>query len=237
MADVPYRQAIGKLLYMAVHCRPDISTAIGILSRQCANPQRHHWTAIQRVLRYLKGTSQYGIVLTPSSKLVLTASSDSSWGSEYGRKSISGYVLHLGGALVSYASRKQNAVALSSTEAEYMAMSETSVQTVYLRKQCKSLHCEQSGPTEIQVDNSGTVCWVSDGPGSHHTRTRHVDIRYHYTRDLVIEKVIALRQVPSNSIQADCMTKPTPIYKFKRDRYDHLGMTSGARPQKTHAER
>ena len=77
MATVPYRTAIGMLLYLAQHTRPDISTSVDILGRQIANPQRHHWTAVQRILRYVKGTSKYGIVLTPNERMILTASSDS----------------------------------------------------------------------------------------------------------------------------------------------------------------
>lgn len=81
MAEIPYRNAIGQLLYLATKCRPDIAAAVGLLARQVSHPQPHHWTAVKRILKYLKGSSNLGLTMTPTGKPILYASSDADWGS------------------------------------------------------------------------------------------------------------------------------------------------------------
>ena len=118
-----YQSAIGSLNYAAISTRPDISVAMGMLSQFMQSPSQTHWTAVKRVLRYIKGTLDYGLKFSYSDNFVLYGYSDSDWaGCVMSRKSTSGHVFRIGECTVSWRSKKQPVVALSSTEAEYVAL-------------------------------------------------------------------------------------------------------------------
>ena len=114
--------------------RPDLSIAVAILSQFMANPNKEHWTGVKRVLRYVKGTSNYGLVYRYSDEFTLTGYSDADWaGDEATRKSMSGYIFKLGECAISWGSKKQSVVALSTTEAEYITLSLACKEAVWLR--------------------------------------------------------------------------------------------------------
>ena len=118
-----YQEIVGSLIYAAITTRPDITHAVNILSQQMAKPNNEHWSAAKRVLRYLKGTLDVGIVYRKSDNFELVGYSDADWaGCVDSRKSTSGYVFMLGGNVISWTSKKQPGVALSTTEAEYIAL-------------------------------------------------------------------------------------------------------------------
>ena len=118
-----YQSAVGSLLYLATKTRPDISFAVGSVARYCSKPTREHWTAVKRIFRYLKGTSSLGLLYQPQSSRKLIGYSDADWGGDGDDyKSTSGFCFEIGGTLVSWRSRKQPCVALSTTEAEYIAL-------------------------------------------------------------------------------------------------------------------
>ncbi len=133
-----YRQAIGCLIYTSVTTRPDIAAAVGILSQYMSKPSKEHWMGIKRVLRYLKGTINYGIKYCSDKKdKDLVAYCDSDWAGDIGmRRSTSGYVFQIGKGAISWSSRKQAHVARSSTEAEYVALSSATQEAilVYLQR-------------------------------------------------------------------------------------------------------
>lgn len=220
MADIPYRKAIGQLLYLATNTRPDIAAAVGLLSRQVSHPQPHHWTAVKRVLRYLKGTTNLGLYMTPTGNPVLYASSDADWGSEADRISISGYLMTLGNVLITWGSKKQTAVSLSSTESEYYALSLACQVVTWLRNLCESFGNKQTAPTVVQQDNSGAVCWTEEG--GQFSRNKHVSLRYHHTRCLIKQGIITLQQTPNDHIWADMFTKALGSQKFAKNRDDFL---------------
>ena len=123
MADIPYRSVVGSLMYLAVCTRPDLSMAVSALSRYYQAPQPEHWEAAKRVLRYVKGTAREGLGYSPGEDLAAWGYSDASYGSDQEtKKGRSGYVFLSAGAAISWGSKLQDVVALSSTEAEYMAM-------------------------------------------------------------------------------------------------------------------
>ena len=143
-----YQQAIGCLTYLATHTRPDISASVGILSKFMADPGPTHWSGVKRILRYLQGTRSYGLVFTGESRDALLGFSDSDWaGDIVTRRSVSGYVFQLGQSTISWCSKRQQTVAKSSTEAEYVALSIATQEVIWLRRLLSDLGVDISTPT------------------------------------------------------------------------------------------
>ena len=116
-----YQAVVGSLLYLSTKTIPDIAYAVGSVARYCADPTKDHWTAVKRILRYLKGTRNYGLLYRKDAPAELTRYSDADWAGDVGdRKYTSGYIYLLGGAAISWKSSKQSCVALSTTKAEYV---------------------------------------------------------------------------------------------------------------------
>ena len=129
-----YQKAIGSLTYAAICTRPDISAAVGALSSFMSNPTEVHWTGVKRILRYLRGTSNYGLVYNGNCSNELVGFSDADWaGNVNTRRSTSGYVFCFGNSTITWSSKKQATVAKSSTEAEYVALSTATQEVIWLR--------------------------------------------------------------------------------------------------------
>ena len=130
-----YQSAIGSLMYLSVSTRPDISYAVSSLARFSSKPTKEHWTALKRLLRYLKGTTKYGILYTKGGASKCIGFSDADWAGDINdQKSTSGYVFMLSGGAVSWSSKKQKCVALSTAEAEYVALSSAAQESIWLRQ-------------------------------------------------------------------------------------------------------
>lgn len=202
-----YRSLIGKLLYLAGSTRPDISFTISSLSRFNLNPHRHHWDAAKRVLQYLKGTMNYGIIYKRTG-VKLYGHSDADWANcRLDRRSYTGFVIILGGAPISWEARKQPTVALSSTEAEYMAVTTAAKEILFCSTIIKELEfgkfCEQ--PINLFSDNLGAIKLASNV--GFNSRTKHIDTRHHFIRELVMNGSIAIFHVCSEEMIADILTK------------------------------
>ena len=209
-----YQAAIGSLIYAAISTRPDISVAVGLLSQFMTNPGKEHWNGVKRVLRYLKGTLHFGLNFKHSENFVLQGYSDADWaGDEITRKSMSGYIFQLGGSPISWASKKQTVVALSTTEAEYIALSLATQEAVWLRNLLSDIYLEPT-TTSIFEDNQGTIA-LSMNPCSH-SRTKHIDIKYHFIRDLISKKQIDIKYCPTKEMVADIFTKGTCKATFEQ---------------------
>ena len=155
----------------------------------------------------MKKNQNTGPTYTENESTVLYGYSDSDWaGDTERRKSTSGYVFMFGGAAISWCSKKQATVALSSAEAEYMAVCAATQEAIYLRALLKDLGHEQTTPTTIFQDNQGSIAMSKNTVNSR--RTKHIDIRYHYTRDMVESGQIELEYIPTTEMVADCFTKP-----------------------------
>ena len=194
-------------MYLAVATRPDISSAVQQLSEHFESPGRAHWEAAKRVVRYLLGTRDWQLALG-GSEAGLVGYSDSDWGADTDfRHSISGYVFTLDGGAISWASRKQKAVALSSTEAEYIAITEATKEAMWLRALLGELLGEEvtGAPTQLWSDNRGAIALAKDNTG--HRRTKHIDIRYHFIREAIEDGKIALGYCPTVVMPADAFTK------------------------------
>ena len=218
-----YQSAIGSLMYAMTATRPDIAFAVSVLSRFSSKPDTTHWKALKRVFRYLNGTLHRGITyggvdpLDHRDDRVLTGYSDADWGGcEDIRKSTGGYVYLINGAAVSWSSKRQATVALSSCEAEYMAVTQATKEAVWLRQLLGNLGLQEQAKasTMLFIDNQGAIA-LSNNP-EFHTRTKHIDIQHHYVRDKVNDHTIQLKHVSTSNMAADGLTKALPDVKFQQ---------------------
>ncbi|CAG7724410.1 unnamed protein product, partial [Allacma fusca] len=176
-----------------------------------------HWTAAKNVLRYLKQTSGYGINYKSGGDMELKTYTDSDYaGCKISRKSTSGMLVFLNNALISWTSQKQPCVALSSTEAEYIAVSSGARESVWLRSLIEELGYPQTQPTRILVDNQSAIKLVKNP--EMHSRTKHIQVRYHYIRELVEDEQVSIEYVHTSDQLADGLTKPLLKGKLEHNR-------------------
>ena len=214
-----YQAAIGSLNYAAIATRPDLSVAVGMLSQFMVNPGCDHWSGVKRVLRYVKGTLNYGLRFTVAENFTLYGYSDADWaGCHETRKSTSGQVFRIGNCTVSWRSKKQSVVALSSTESEYIALSESAQEAVWMRDLLKGVGLTQELPTVLYEDNQGAIA-LARNPKDH-SRTKHIDIRFHYTRQQINNNTLEVRDCSTTDMLADTLTKglPKPAFQKFRER-------------------
>ena len=187
---------VGSLIYLT-HTRPDITQAVSMLSRFMHSPSVLHYAVVKRVLWYLKGSLKLGLKYDKDSKFTLTGFTDSDWaGSTDDRRSTSAYIFCLGKGTISWCSRKQNTVALSSTEAEYTSATKASCEEVWLRKLLNDLGLKQEGPTTIYCDNMSVIS-LTKNP-FFHARSKRIELRHHFIRDLVQKEEIQLEFISTN---------------------------------------
>lgn len=213
MADAKkFRSLVGGLNYLT-HTRPDIAYSVSLISRFMQQPSRNHFGAAKRVLRYIAGTMEYGIMYSKVPDLRLCGFTDSDWASSLDdRKSVSASVFTLGSGVITWSSKKQPMTALSSTEAEYVAATSAACQAIWLRRLLAEVNQEQEGATEIFCDNVAAIS-MSKNP-AFHSRTKHIDIRHHFIRDLVAEGKITLEYCSTHEQVADILTKSLSKEKF-----------------------
>lgn len=224
--DIPeYRAAISSLMYAAIGTKPEIAYAVQKLSQYTSNPSPEHWTAVKRVFRYLKGTQDLGILYgTSNNSTEPVGYSDADWGSNSDdRKSISGHVFMLAGGPISWRSKKQPTVALSSMEAEYMATSLATREALWLQTLFAELGLPYSGPTTLYVDNRSAIDFSKNS--GFHARSKHIDIQHHFVREKIISNEITIIHCASEDNLADILTKALPMPKHQ-DLTTRLGMTS-----------
>jgi hypothetical protein len=185
MARVPYANAIGSLMYAMMCTQSDICYAVGLVSRFQSNPGQSHWKAVKRILRYLKGTIDY-VLCYKGSNLCLVGYSDANWGSDLDEcKSTSGYAFLLNNGAITWSSKKQPCIALSTMEAEYVACSTAVQEAVWLRRFLQHLEIVMDAPNPITIHCDSTVALAYAKDPKYHGKTKHIDIRYHYIRDMV----------------------------------------------------
>lgn len=202
--SVPYQEAIGCLLFIAQATRPDISFAVNNVSRFNNAHTQAHWGAVKRIMRYLKKTVDYKLMYRKSEGN-LEAFTDADWASDIdSRRSVSGYVFNLSGGAISWKSHKQPTVALSSTEAEYVALAEAVQESIWLAQLCKELGVKMT-PVVINCDNQSAIK-LAESTG-YRPRTKHIDIKYHFLRYHVEQKNIKVEFVPTEENVADVLTK------------------------------
>ena len=208
-----YQKIVGKLIYLA-HTRPDIAYAVGVVSRFMHLPQIQHMTALMRILRYLKGTSSTGIYFAKNDHLDLIAYTDVDWaGDRDGRKSTSGYFTLVGGNLVTWRSKKQKVVALSSAKAEFRGIAKGITEILWIQKLMNELGFPQKTACKLFCDNKAAIK-ISENPVQH-DRTKHVEIDRHFIKDRLEDKTIKLPFVRSKDQLADILTKAVNTKAFE----------------------
>lgn len=227
----PYMEAVGSLIYAMIGTRPDICYAVGVVSRYMSCYKKAHWEAVKHIMRYLKGTTDLAIVYDGSMNTPLQGYSDSDWGSDVDdRKSVSGYTFLLCNGAVSWHSKKQATVAKSTVEAEYVGLSITASEAKweiqFLKelgfyemlmhesgdRKTKKFKYEHTGtegheikPLTIYGDNQGSQS-LAKNPKDH-SRTKHIDIHYHFIRNMIEEKTINIEYISTENMIADILTK------------------------------
>ncbi|XP_053996974.1 uncharacterized protein LOC128886291 [Hylaeus anthracinus] len=205
VCTLPYRELVGSLTYLSTATRPDIAHAANVLSQYNTCFGEVHWTAAKRVLRYLKETMDLGISYQRKNES-LVGYADADWrGCQHDRRSHTGYAFILGGEAISWESWKQKTVALSSTEAEYMSLSEATKEAIYLRKLLTDFGLEELPVIKLFGDNQSALRLAEDPV--FHNRTKHIDIRHHFVRDAVRNNLVTLEYAPSDRMAADVLTK------------------------------
>ena len=215
LTEQPYRSLVGALMYLAVCTRPDIAYAVGQLARYCSAPTCAHWDAALHLLRYLRGTTQEGLLYECKGKSpILSMYSDSDWaGCEDTRRSCTGYCSDWAGAPITWCSRMQPRVKDSTLYAEYTSMSEAVKDVIWLRSVLEEVDLKQKGPTVMHQDNQGTIAF-SKNPRVH-KRTKHIDVKHHMIREHIEDGTIAVQYIPSHKNLADLFTKPLVRVQFK----------------------
>ncbi|KAL4561507.1 hypothetical protein LXL04_033674 [Taraxacum kok-saghyz] len=206
-----YRSLVGALQYLTF-TRPNIAYAVQQICLYMHDPREPHLNALKRILRYLRGTDDYGLHLfcTPSQGLV--AYSDADWaGCPTTRRSTSGFCIFLGSNLISWSSKRQSIVSRSFVEAEYRGVANSVVETSWIQNLLRELHCPPDKATIVFCDNVSAV-YMTGNPVQHQ-RTKHIEIDIHFVRDRVATGHIRVLHVPSSSQYADIFTKdvPTPL--------------------------
>jgi len=200
-------------MYAMVASRPDIAFAVSVVSQHSKNPGPPHWTAVRRIIRYLAGTQTWGLMYGARNCGGFT---DAEWGSGKDRRSVSGYVFMINGAAVSCASKKQPTVALSSTEAEYVVLTQGVKESLWLGELLQDLGAlkYQHEIRLLHCDNQGAIA-LTKNP-EYHARTKHIDIQYHFIRQHVEAGAIQLTYCPTYKMTADIFTKPLPRPQFQK---------------------
>jgi hypothetical protein len=232
-----YGTAVGIFLYLALSTRPDMAHAASVRARAVSNPTYADWLACKRVFRYLKGTASMGLTFggirgssstssgTGGQGVILApAFCDADWaGDTTDRRSTTGFIIKVNGSPVSWTSKKQTTVSLSSAEAEYMAAGAAAQEVMWMRALMEELGFVQREATVLQSDNQSAIAIASDDV--HHARTKHIDIRHHFIREHIVAGTMRLQWVPSADQEADILTKPLGRVLFCKLRDRVLGMS------------
>jgi len=212
MRDVPYHEAVGLLMYAALGTCPDVAFAVQTVSRFSTKPGSTHWEAVKRIFRYLKGMTDlwltYGI-----SKMDLTGYADADGSMAEDRHAISGYAFMIHGGAVSWSAKRQEIIALLTTEAEYVAITHAAKEALWLRSLLSQLFDIVLDSTTLFSDNQSAIELMKDH--QYHARTKHIDIRFHFIRYIVEGGSIRLVYCPTDDMTADTLTKALLSTKAK----------------------
>ena len=209
-----YQSAVGSLMYAMLGTRPDLAYGVSRVSQYNTAPNQTHWTAVKRIFRYLAGTRNRGLLYRRDGNG--SGFTDADWGSGEDRRSIGGYAFVLNGAAICWNSKKQATVALSSTEAEYMALTQAVKESLWLQGILLDIGARKHhGEVEnINVDNQGAIA-LARNP-EFHARTKHISIQYHFIREHIKNGEIELTYCHTSEMTADIFTKALPEPSFAR---------------------
>lgn len=227
-AQREYRKGVGMLLYLIKHSRPEISNAVRELAKVMDGATEAHMKNLFRTIKYVIDTKNVVLCLYPTvldaDKWVIDGICDSDYaGDKNTRISTTGYLVYVNGALVSWKSKGQRGVTLSSTEAEYVALSELCCEIMFVKMVIESIGCQVITPIRVQIDNIGAMFLASNTTTG--KRTKHIDVRYHFVKNLVSEGIIELQFVKSNENKSDIYTKNVGGELFEKHTKEYMVMT------------
>ena len=213
MRTVPYANAVGSLMYSMICTRPDLAYPVGIVSRFMGNPIKDHWLGVKWITRYIRGSMKMKLCYRKGSEFVLKGYCDSDYAADCDkRRSISGVVVTLGGNTISWRSRLQKVVTLSTTEAEYLAMNDAGKEALWLKgllidfgyeQKCVDIFCDSQSAIALSKNNM------------YHRRTKHVDTKYHKIREIIEKGLLKVTKISTLINPADIFTKIIPVSKFR----------------------
>lgn len=206
-----YRGMIGSLLYLTAS-RPDILFSVCLCARFQSDPREPHLTAVKRIFRYLKGTTNLGLLYKKTSDYKLVGFCDADYaGDRIERKSTSGNCQFLGDNLISWASKRQATIALSTAEAEYISAASCCTQLLWMKHQLEDYQITENC-IPIYCDNTAAIC-LSKNPILH-SRAKHIEIKHHFIRDYVQKGVLDIQFIDTDHQWADIFTKPLTVERF-----------------------
>jgi histone deacetylase 1/2 len=216
-----YRSIVGALQYLTL-TRPDLAFAVNKVCQFLHMPTTVHWSAVKRILRYVKLTVDMGLIIRRSNSRLISAFTDADWaGSIDDRRSTGGFAIFLGPNLVSWSARKQPTVSRSSTEAEYKSMANATAEIIWMESLLKELGVRPQQTPCLWCDNLGAT-YLSANP-VFHARAKHIEIDFHFVRERVRRKQLQVRFISSRDQIADGFTKALPTNKFEAFR-DNLNL-------------
>lgn len=213
-----YKEAIGSLIFLSMVTRPDISYSVGVLSRYAENPTKAHWNGVKRIIKYIKGTLNHGLIFGRCRKengINILAFSDADFaGDSETRRSTSGCLIKLGSDLITWSSRKQPTVALSTTESEFIAACNAAQEIIWLNRLIKDLIGKDLCDSTLFIDNQSTIKIIKNP--QFHCRTKHIDIKYNFVREKFNAGLYKLKYVCSAEQEADIFTKGLSKQTFEK---------------------
>ncbi|RWR74934.1 Integrase, catalytic core [Cinnamomum micranthum f. kanehirae] len=216
-----FRQLVGSLFYLTI-TRPDISFPVGVVSQFMDKPRESHFIAAKRILRYIKGTLNFGLFYQQHTPFMLTGFVDADWAGDLNdRCSTTGYCFNMGSAAISWCSKKQTTVALSSCEAEYVAATMATQECIWLKRLIQEMFSALDYPIPIHCDNESAIKLA--GNPVFHARTKHIETHFHFAREKVLTQDIQLQKIRTDVQVADIFTKALGKAKFEVFR-DALGI-------------
>ncbi|XP_048620129.1 secreted RxLR effector protein 161-like [Brassica napus] len=208
MDKIPYASAVGSLMYAMVGSRPDLAFAVGLVSRFMSKTSREHWETVKWMMRYLQGAKDVCLIFTKAWHFDIEGFSDSDK-----RRSVTGYVFKVVGNTISWRSCLQHVVALSTTEAEYMALSEATKEGLWLREFCGELSFN-SEFFKLHCDAQSAIFLAKNSV--HHDRTKHVASKIHFIRDIIDFGMVKVLKIHATLNPADILTKSLPGNAFEK---------------------
>jgi Reverse transcriptase (RNA-dependent DNA polymerase)/gag-polypeptide of LTR copia-type/Integrase core domain/GAG-pre-integrase domain len=213
LSACPYREVIGSLMYLSVCTRPDISQSVGALARYMSAPEKEHWDAAKAVLRYVKGTTSHGVVFGAGATGLVGYCDADYAGDLDTRRSTTGYVFVLNGGAISWSSRLQPTVAVSTAEAEYMSAASATKEALWLRKLFSTFGIDVS-PVQMLCDNQAAIKLIKHPIAS--LRSKHIDVQHHFVRERCAKGEVVFQYCTTDEMVADCMTKALPLSKLQK---------------------
>lgn len=221
--QIPYREAVGSLMHLAIVSRPDIMFGVSLVSRYLDCYDNTHWTVVKRILKYLKETKEYGLYYSIMKNNIVDGYSDSDYATDNDtRRSTSGYVFIKNGAAITWATQRQQSIALSTTEAEFMAACSATKEALWIKRLLLDINACNQDSICLNIDNQSAISVIKNI--DFHRRCKHIDIKYKFVKEKFQENEIDVKYLCTREQCADIFTKALPRVRFQYLR-DKLGLT------------